>query len=210
MRKLAVKETLSRFASAPVDLLRLAGRRRPLPCPARFSWVLENPYTEAVAGSRTLLDRLDLRPGMRLLDAGCGPGRLTLPAADRVGPQGLVVAMDIQEEMLGKMAVRAAARGLTNIRPVHGGLGGGLLEPGFFDRALLVTVLGEIPDKEAALSEIHRSLKAGGVLSITELLPDPHYQPRGRVRRLAEDTGYRLKESHGSGFAFTLNFEKPG
>jgi ubiquinone/menaquinone biosynthesis C-methylase UbiE len=71
-------------------------------------------------------------------------------------------------------------------------------------------VLGEIPDKQAALREIHGALKPGGILSVTELLPDPHYQPQGKVRRLAAGAGFRLQARHGTWFAFTLNFQKPG
>ena len=184
-------------------------RGHPEPCPAWLSWVLDNPYTRTLAGSQTLLDRVELGPGMRLLDAGCGPGRVTIAAAKRVGPQGLVAALDIQPDMLKKLKARAELAGLTNIRPILGGLGSGLLEPDFFDCALLVTVLGEIPDKEAALREIHRSLKPGGVLSITEFLPDPHYQRETKVRRLATGVGLRFKARHGFWFAFTINFEKP-
>ena len=54
-----------------------------------------------------------------------------------------------------------------------------------FDRALLVTVLGEIPDRDAALRAIFDALKPGGILSITEILRDPHYQRRTTVLRLA-------------------------
>jgi ubiquinone/menaquinone biosynthesis C-methylase UbiE len=92
----------------------------------------------ALAGSSTLLDRMGLAAGMRLLDVGCGPGRVTLPAAQRVGPGGSVVAMDIQPAMLREVAKRVAASGLTNVQTVLVGAGHGQLERDSFDRALLV------------------------------------------------------------------------
>jgi cyclopropane fatty-acyl-phospholipid synthase-like methyltransferase len=49
-----------------------------------------------VADRAVIVDRLDLQPGMAVLDVGCGPGRLTIPIARQVGQQGEVVAMDIQ------------------------------------------------------------------------------------------------------------------
>lgn len=164
---------------------------------------------ERRAGSGLLLDRAGVAQGMRVLDVGCGPGRLSLPAAERVGPDGWVVALDIQEAMLEKLRARAAERGIENIRIVHAGIGEGKIERGAFDRAFMVTVLGEVRDREAALKEVFTALKPGGILSITEMLPDPDYQPRQKVRRLAETAGFKLAESFGMLFAFTMNFTRP-
>jgi len=75
-----------------------------------------------------------------------------------------------------------------------------------FDRAVLVTVLGEIPDREAALREIFDALKPGGMLSVTEVIFDPHFQPRPTVARLARSVGFREQAYR---VAFTLNLEKP-
>lgn len=189
---------------------RHVARRRPLPCPVWLSPLLENPYIDTVAGSAVLLDRAKVGPGMQVLDAGCGPGRVTVPAAKRVGPAGEVVALDLQPGMLARLRERADSAQVTNIRQILGGLGRGLVEKDLFDRALLVTVLGEIPENErsAALQEIYDSLKPGGILSITEVFPDPHYQNRTKVVQLCERKGFRLEAEYGSWLAFTINFVK--
>jgi predicted methyltransferase len=70
-------------------------------------------------------------------------------------------------------------------------------------------VLGEIPDRETALREIFDALKPGGLLSVTEIIFDPHFQSRQTVTRLARSVGFRETAFHGSRMAFTLNFEKP-
>ena len=193
-------------------LWRFASRRQRLPCPAWFAWILDNPYMRAVAGSALLLDRAGVAPGMRVLDAGCGPGRLTIPAAERVGAGGEVLAVDVQEGMLARVRREVANRGLTNVRTVLGGIETATttrgVEHGTFDRALLVTVLGEVPDREAALRALLTVLKPGGVLSVTEVIPDPHYQTRDTVQRLAEGVGFELAGSYGTSLAFTLNFRK--
>ena len=193
-------------------LWRLASRRRRLPCPAWLAWLLDNPYMRAVAGSAMLLDRASIGLGMRVLDAGCGPGRLTIPAAMRVGSEGEVVALDVQEAMLARVRREVADRRLTNVRTVLGGIESVTTIPGIdpatFDRALLVAMLGEVPDREAAMREVHAALKPGGILSVTEVIPDPHYQTRNTVRRLAEDAGFQLAGSYGTPLAFTLNFRR--
>lgn len=188
---------------------RFASRRRLLPCPHWLSVLLENPYFNAVASAETILDRLGVAPGMKVVDVGCGPGRVTVPAARRVGPTGSVTALDIQPEMLRRLQEKVEAAGLSNVLPVQAGAGTGALETGAFDAALLVTVLGEIPDQKAALREIFGALRPGGVLSVTEVLPDPHYQLRSHVRSLAIEAGFEEKRSFSDGVAYTLHFARP-
>jgi SAM-dependent methyltransferase len=173
-----------------VPVLRLLSRRESMPCPAWLSPLLENPYMNRVAGAARLIDRAGVEPGMVVLDAGCGPGRLTVPLARRVGRSGRVVAVDIQPQMLSRARARVVAAGLDNVEFVEAGLDDGRLPDLAFDRAFLVTVLGEIPDRQAALSAIYRALKPGGLLSVTEVLPDPHYQTRRAVGAMAERAGY--------------------
>ncbi len=180
------------------------------PCPAWLVPLLENPYFETVAGAGTLLERAGVREGMRVLDAGCGPGRVTLPAARAVGASGRVVALDVQPAMLEILAARLRAQGTTNVELVQAGLGDGKLPADAFDVVLLATVLGEIPDPAAALGEIYRSLRPGGVLSVTEVLPDPHYQRVPRVRELARGAGFREARFFPGWVSYTLNLLKPG
>jgi ubiquinone/menaquinone biosynthesis C-methylase UbiE len=189
---------------------RLASRRRSLPCPVWLRWLVEldNPFTRTNR-SATIIEHAGLKPSMAVLDAGCGPGRLAVPAAQRVGPRGNVVAMDIQDGMLQRARAKAGAASITNITFIQAGLGEGRLGHNEFDRALLVTVLGEVPDREAALREIYAALKPGGVLSVTEIIFDPHFQGRAAVSRLAAAAGFREAEFFGNRLAYTLNLEKP-
>jgi len=188
---------------------RWASRRRQLPCPSWLAWSLENPLSDLIGRTTVTLDRIGLRPGEHGLDVGSGPGRLTLPAAERVGPTGVITAVDVQPEMLARLRQRMEEKGVTNIRLYQADIAADHhLPPSSFDRAWLVTVLGEIPDRAAALRNIYRLLKAGGALSITEMLGDPHYQRRSEVLRLGQEVGFEPVEYWQSGLAFTQNFVK--
>ena len=73
----------------------------------------------------------------------------------------------------------------------------------------LCAALGEIPDRAAAIAQCYRALRIQGVLSITEMFGDPHYQPRSVVRRLAEEAGFRFQSVRGRWWLFTALFIKP-
>lgn len=188
---------------------RLASNRKSLPCPSWLGWMVEmdNPFTETNRAS-VILGLLGLRPGMKVLDAGCGPGRLSIPAAQAIGPQGELTALDLQPGMLARAREKAQAAGLSNIRFLQAGLGEGKLEKACYDKALLVTVLGEIPEQEAALKEIFAALKPGGILSVTEVIFDPHFQSRATVRHVAGKAGFREAGFFGKCLAYTMHFEK--
>jgi ubiquinone/menaquinone biosynthesis C-methylase UbiE len=189
---------------------RWLSKRRQLPCPAWMAWILDNPLTAAVAGSQTTLDRLGVLPGECVLDIGCGSGRLSLPAAQRVGPTGEVYALDIQSKMLARLQDRIDKNGVTNIMPHLADITVGCNIPSNqFDRALLVTVLGELPDRLAGLRNVYQALKPGGVLSVTEIFPDPHYQRRSSVLRLCREVGFVPSRFWGTALAFTQNFIRP-
>ena len=200
---------------APAGLFNYAGGNRPSkstrhyrsPCPSQLAWLLDNPLTNLAAGPAATLDRIGLRSGEHGLDVGCGPGRLALPAAKRVGPSGTITAVDLQPAMLARLRRRMDAAGISNINPRLEDISGDPdLPPGHFDRAWLVTVLGEIPDRAAALSNIHRLLKPGGTLSITEIFPDPHYQRRKTVLDLAQTAGFEPAAHWGAWYTYTQNF----
>ncbi len=189
---------------------RLSSLRSSIPCPTWLGWLVEldNPLFRNNS-AREIIRHLALEPGMTVLDFGCGPGRLTIPVAKRVGSGGKVTAFDIQAGMLQRVRSKAAAEKLDNIRFVQGGAGEGKLGREQYDRALLVTVLGEIPDRQTALAEIFDSLKHGGILSVTEVIADPHFQRRDSVRRVATAAGFVERAFFGNRVSYTINFEKP-
>jgi SAM-dependent methyltransferase len=149
---------------------------------------------------RLLLEALNIRRGQRICDLGCGNGFYTLELARRVGPDGLVYAVDIQPEMLRILARRAAEEGLDNIRPILGTAIDPRLPKGAVDLVLCVDVYHEFSHPEPMLARIRESLAAEGQLVLAEFRgEDPavpikplHKMTKAQVRAELEPAGFRL------------------
>ncbi len=184
-------------------------RQRSLPCPVWMRWLLDPRFSEKPSRrTRKTIELLDITPGMDVLDAGCGPGRLSLPIARMLGDTGRVTAMDIQEGMLAIVRRRAEEEGILTISLLQGGIGEGKLDHNRYDRVLLITVLGEIPDRDSALQEIYAALRPGGMLLIEETIRDPHFQRAGTVRELSVKAGFIERMFDGTRFNYTMLFQK--
>ena len=176
------------------------------PCPYELSWLVDNPIRQNAIPR--LLDRVGIRPGERVLELGPGPGTFTVEAARRAGPGGRVVAVDIQPAMIAQVEARVRQAGLTNVETHVASAHNLPLPAGSIDRAFLLTVLGEIPDPNRALAELHRVLAPDGVLSVGEAFLDPDYPfPAETVRRV-EAAGFQLIERHGNFWEYALNFRR--
>jgi ubiquinone/menaquinone biosynthesis C-methylase UbiE len=176
------------------------------PCPFALAWIVDNPLRRRYMSR--VLDRVGIEPGERVLEVGPGPGAFSVEAAQRAEPGGALVAIDIQPRMIAAVDKKAREAGVTNIQTHTASAYDLPLEDGAVDRAFLVTVLPEIPDRHRALLELHRVLRPGGVLSITEEFLDPDYPLARTAIRWAREAGFVLAERHGNGFVYTLNFRK--
>jgi SAM-dependent methyltransferase len=113
-----------------------------------------------------------------------------------------------QQEMLDHTMRRAGERGLANITPAQSDATSMPYEDGRYDAAYLVTVLGEIPDQDAALRELSRVLKPGGRLVVGELLGDPHYVRLGPLRLRATGAGLSYVHRAGNALGYFARFTK--
>ena len=191
---------------------RLASRRWSLPCPTCLAWLLDHPGLQGIPGIRedTRPDWTPARPAGSGNRPGPGTG-CSLPAAGRVLPGGEVIGIDMQHGMLERLARQAERKGITNLRAIHGDATRSHVPAESCDVVILCEVLGEIPDRAvgAWLNASGHLRKCGGVLSVTELLGDPHYQFRSALKRLAGQAGFRLQSIEGGWWVYTANFIKP-
>ena len=176
--------------------------------PPRLAFLLDGPWRRLLITPDSHADRLQVRPDARVLEVGTGPGYLSVAVARRT-PRGALVAVDVQRPMLERARAKVTAAGLTNVAFVRADALRLPFADASFDTAYLVTVLGELPDADVALRELFRVLRPGGLLSITEQLPDPDFTRFSGVRRRCERHGFSLAERFGRSWNYTANFTRP-
>jgi ubiquinone/menaquinone biosynthesis C-methylase UbiE len=182
----------------------LLGDKAPYPYALRH--LLDIPLP--LLTGRRLEVLLQPRPGERVLEIGPGTGLQSLHVAPRLGADGQLAIVDIQQQMLDHVMARAARHSIDNISPHLAGADA-LPFPGeHFDAAYLVTVLGEIPQPQAALAELRRVLKPGGPLVIGEFA-DRHHVTLPTLIRMANDAGLSFRRRTGIPFAYYALLARP-
>lgn len=149
-------------------------------CPADRAWMLDNPLRSLLIRPKQLLKPY-IRPGMTVLDVGCGPGFFTRVIADLVGPTGQVIAADLQQEMLTMTGLRMKQKGLSDRVLLHQTSAESLQlqMPGAVDFALAFHVVHEVPSPRTLFAEVCDCLKPGGLFLVSE--------PNGHVKRTEFD-----------------------
>jgi ubiquinone/menaquinone biosynthesis C-methylase UbiE len=153
---------------------------------------------------------LELRAGERVLEVGPGTGYYSLPVAASLDG-GTLDVLDLRQEFLDHVVRRAQAARIVSIRPSVGDGSALPDEDWSFDAAFLITVLGEIPDQNAALRELLRVVRPAGRLVVGESLAggDPHHVWFDSVRSRAEAAGFSFEARKGGPFAYMASFRAP-
>jgi ubiquinone/menaquinone biosynthesis C-methylase UbiE len=178
------------------------------PMPHTHAHHLLNPLRGLVLSPKGLAKRLDLEPDSTVLELGPGPGYFS-PAVARAVPEGKLVLVDVQQEMLDMAKERLDGKGIANVEYRRANATSLPAESESFDVAFLVAVLGEVPDRAACLRELHRVLRPDGLLSITEFkIRDPDYIPRPELLESVQAADFRCCARHGLLFHYTISCRK--
>ncbi len=155
-------------------------------CPAWLSFTLTNVFRRMAHDPARILGPF-LRAGDTAIDVGCGPGFFTVPMARIVGERGLVVAVDIQPEMLEKTRRSAERAGVAGRVRLHLAAKDRLGLDVQADLALVFWTAHEVENLEIFFAEIRAALKPEGLLLLVE--------PRWHVpkRRYAEIVAAAVK-----------------
>ena len=141
-------------------------------------WAAHAEALERISGplGAPALTAADVRPGMRVLDIGCGPGGTTLALAERTGPAGRVVGVDLSAPMLAAAAARAAHLDWVSFREadLHSFTGSGPFDVAYSRMCLML-----LDDPVLACRNVLGALRPGGRLCATVFrgLPDNAWLP---------------------------------
>lgn len=166
---------------------------------------LERPEREKEEEPNKLLDALKLKPGDVVADIGAGSGYFTFRIAERIGPKGKVLAVDIQPEMLALIRQKMKLRKLSNIEPILGTETDPKLPQGAVDLILMVDVYHEFSYPWEMTQALVRSLKPDGRLVFVEYrLEDPKVWIK-LVHKMTEQQVRKEMEPHPLRWVETLN-----
>jgi ubiquinone/menaquinone biosynthesis C-methylase UbiE len=164
-----------------------------------------------------VMKQLELKPGMVVCDMGCGNGFYSLMMAKAVAPDGKVLAVDIQPEMLHMLELRGKELGTTNIEPILSTVADPKLPKGVVDLLLMVDVYHEFSHPEQMLSGIRESLKPKGLVALLEYREEDrtvpikplHKMSKRQILREYQANGFRLaKQYDGLPWQHLMYFER--
>jgi SAM-dependent methyltransferase len=150
----------------------VAGASEPATPAEKYTHGYDPRYVDTILTQRRASEVLaflwpHLRPGLRVLDCGCGPGSITADVAALVAP-GEVVGIDLEPSQLEIARQRAAERGLANVRFEVGSVYELPFPEASFDVAYAHTVIQHVREPVRALREMRRVLKPGGVVGVRD------------------------------------------
>jgi len=157
---------------------------------------LDRPEREKEEQTSKMIEALKLKPGDVAADVGAGSGTIAFRLCDKVGPQGKVLAVDIQKEMLELLRERAKARQVANFEVIAGTETDPKLPAESVDLILMVDVYHEFAFPYEMTEAMVKALKPGGRLVFVEFrLEDPKV-PIKLVHKMTEKQVKKEMEPH--------------
>ena len=158
-------------------------------CPVEHAGHLDSVWRRLIQNPLGILRRY-VRPGMTVLDFGCGPGVFTIPAAGMVGPEGRVIAVDLQQGMLDIVSKKIAGSKNGSRISLHlcqkDSIG--ISEP--VDFMLAIHVIHEVPDAKSFFEEARGILKPGATLFVAEPKHHVDTEELNEMKSIAAAAGF--------------------
>jgi len=164
-----------------------------------------------------VLDKLNLQDDMVVADFGCGAGGWVIPLAKRL-EQGIVYAIDLQEEMLSALESKLKVENIQNVRKILSNIEEEKdlkLSPLSCNLVLMTNLLFQVEDKKQIFKQADRVLKKNGKVLVVDwnkdaiLSPDQKSVSQDEVKKIAQEFNFELKKEFSAGdYHYALVFEK--
>lgn len=177
-------------------------------CPWQIVFTFDNFLRPLLHNTDTLFGPY-VRPGMTVLDVGCGAGFNALGLARLVGASGRVIAADLQSEMLRMVETKAAKAGFSDRIRLHRCEAGRIGVSDTVDFALAFWMVHEVPEAHAFLNEVAGLLRSGGALFIAEPLFHVSRMRFEQTVKEAVSAGLQLSVRPKVGFSRAAVLAKP-
>jgi len=180
------------------------------PAPAFIEIFLNSRLRAKLQDPRKVIVRSGIKPGMLVLEIGCGGGFFLPYAAEAVGENGKAMGLDIAADMLARCRkyVDKFPKVKDRIELIQKSAYELPFTDGTLDVVYLVAALMEIPEPARCLAEVKRVLKPGGVLAVSEFMVDPDYPTRRVTIRCGEAAGFKVDGLEGNVWNYTVRFKK--
>lgn len=145
-----------------------------------------------------MLAEVEINPGYKVLDYGCGPGAFTIMIAEIIGQSGIVYALDIHPLAIKAAKQKARKKNLSNIKTILSSCSTSLPDNSL-DLVIFFDVFHTLNNQEKVLIELHRTLK----LDATMCFSDHHMKEIEILKRLTEKGLFKLKRKGRRTFALS-------
>jgi ubiquinone/menaquinone biosynthesis C-methylase UbiE len=161
----------------------------PIVTPAYSTEAARDGHGEA----ERVLNRLGVKPGMRVADVGAGDGYYTVRLAKRLGPGGTIYAQDVMQTYLNRLSARLTREGISGVKFVHGTPADPRLPAQSIDVAVLAHMYHEVEQPYEFLYRLYGALAPGGRVAIidNDKFTEKHGTPPALLRCELAAVGYR-------------------
>jgi predicted methyltransferase len=134
----------------------------------KWAPIFDDPARDAWQKPDLVVEALGITPGMTVADIGAGTGYFEARLSKAVGPQGKVIAIDVEPDMVRYLGERAAREKTANVSPTLGTPDDPKLAPASVDRILIVDTWHHVPARDAYAAKLMAALKPGGQLYVVD------------------------------------------
>ena len=164
-----------------------------------------------------VLNKLNLKDDMTAADFGCGSGGWVIPLS-KILEQGVIYAIDLQEEMLSVLESKLKAENIQNVRKILSNIEDNKdlkMSPLSCNLVLMTNLLFQVENRKQVFEQADRVLKQKGIILVVDWKPNNLLEPKkgkvsiDEVKKIAEEFNFELKKEFSAGdYHYALVFEK--